>query len=94
MKRLQKQANNLTPEQMELGAKYFAVSNTGLIGCGFDAPQTIQDIKRLYDSVSYEYQVNMGEGLDEELEMWRKNMHKPEYETELRKRLPWLFEEK
>lgn len=91
MARLKKANSNLTPEQAEIGAKYLTVSNTGVIGCGYEMPTNKAEVLHLYDVVSNEYLSNLGEDLSDELSMWRKDVHS--FEDELRKRLPWLFGE-
>jgi len=64
----------LNEEQIKLAAQYFAASNTGLIGCGYNPPTDKQKIKSVYSQISGAYQEETGEGLWEEQEMWKKSM--------------------
>ena len=86
----------LNDEQVLLSAKFFAASNTGLIGFGFKSPTNKSEIKNVYNQISYEYQNEMGENLDGELKMWKEEMEKlqenDKYYEDLKKEVPFIFE--
>lgn len=86
----------LNDEQVLLSAKFFAASNTGLLGCGFKVPTDKSEIKRVYEQIDYEYQNEIGEGLDGELKMWKEEMTKLQendsYYKDLKNEVPFIFE--
>jgi hypothetical protein len=82
-----------TEEQIVLAAKYFAASNTGLVGLSFDLPKSKADVRQNYSSISYEYENETGEGLEEELEMWKESVQtEPEWMERLKTEAPYIFE--
>jgi hypothetical protein len=84
---------DLTKEQIELGAMYFAASNTGLVGLTFPEPKSKSEIRSNYSRISYEYENELGEGLEEELAMWKKGMKKEkQWAEKLKERAPYVFE--
>lgn len=94
MSRLRKIATEvLTQNQIELGAKYFTIANQGLITTQ-NKPTNDNEVRRLYDCYDNEFQDN-GDGLWEELDMWKKNLENPNDQilNNLKKELPWLFNE-
>ena len=61
-----------TKEQVELISMYYAASNTGLVGgIQWPVPLTIEEVKRTYNAISNDYASETGEGLEEELKMWK-----------------------
>lgn len=60
--------------QIKYGAMYLATSNTGLIGTLVQAPKDKSDIIINYNTVSNEYLYETGEGLEQELEYWDKEL--------------------
>ena len=84
----------LTPKQIELGAKWFAVSNTGYMG---NVPTNDDEVKSTYDQRDYDYENELGEGLEGERKAWEKILENPNenqnYIKRLQEKLPFLFEE-
>jgi hypothetical protein len=75
-----------TKQQIEFIAKYYAASNTGLVGLHFPKPTTLQGIDSVFNQISYEYEVNTGEGLHEEYIMWKQEISEPsDYEFNLKR---------
>lgn len=86
----------LSDEQVVLAAKFLAVSNTGLLGCGFKIPTSKSEIKKVYSQIDYEYENEMGEGLSGELKLWKEEMSKlkedEQYYEVLKNEVPFIFE--
>lgn len=86
----------LNKDQTELAAKYFAASNTGLLGCGFDKPTNKGEVRTTFSQISYEYENETGEGLEEELEWWIKKLkNKKDYDyylDRLKEDAPFILE--
>lgn len=83
---------NVSKETIELLAKWVTVRDTGYMG---PVPKDNRDINMCYDRRSSEYEQELGEGLEEELKMWKKDLTKNPSESiiaSLKKDLPWLFE--
>lgn len=85
-----------TKEQVEVISKYYAASDTGLLGILVPKPTTVKEINSAYNTISYEYEQNTGEDLSEELKMWKDDFEESgDYYTNLKrvkKDIPFVLE--